>query len=103
MEESEILDASLLIDKVTGTTTIFGIIEYPPAGEQCNILFPGENDFRKAVDIAWKLRKIGKPVGGIDVIIASMCINRNAKLITKDKDFEHIRNIEPDFKAEIRK
>ncbi len=103
MEESKILDVSLLIEKETGTTTIFGIIEYPPAIGQCDILFPGENDFKKAVDIAWKLRKAGKPVGAIDVLLASMCINRNAKLVTKDKDFLHIKTIEPNFRAEIRK
>ena|SRR3989338_4193669 len=103
MEESEILDASILIEKVSGTTTIFGIIEYPPASENCDIIFPGETDFEKAVDIAWKLRKAGKPVGTVDIIVAGMCINRNAKLVTKDRDFEHIKNSEPAFKVEIKK
>ena len=103
MEESKILDASLLIEKETGTTTIFGIIEYPPASGYCDILFPDESDFEKAVDIAWKLRKIGKPIGAVDIIVASMCTNRNAKLITKDRDFEVIKSVEPEFVMEIKK
>ena len=37
MEEIEIIDASLLIEKKSGFTTIFSIIEYPPAVEQCDI------------------------------------------------------------------
>ena len=102
MEESKILDASSLIAKETGLTTIFGIIEYPPASEHCDILFPDELDFEKALDIAWKLRKAGKPVGAIDIIVASMCINRNTKLVTKDEDFKHIKSVEPEFKLEIR-
>lgn len=103
MEESKIIDASLLIEKEIGTTTIFGIIEYPPASEHCDILFPDESDFEKSVDIAWKLRKVGNPVGTVDIIVASMCINRNARLVTKDKDFENIKAVEPSFNLEIKK
>ncbi len=101
MEEDKILDASSLIAKETGLTTIFGIIEYPPASESCDILFPDEHDFEKAVDIAWKLRKAGKPVGAIDILVASMCINRNKKLITKDMDFRMIKFVEPEFLLEF--
>lgn len=66
MEESEILDASSLIGKEFGLTTVFSI-------------------------------------GAIDMIVASMCINRSAKLVTKDADFKQIKFVEPEFKLEIRK
>ena len=103
MEESKILDASALIAKEVGLTTIFGIIEYPPASKYCDILFPEEEDFSLAIEISWGLRKIGKPVGAVDVLVASMCINRDMELITKDKDFEIIQSIEPEFRFKIMK
>ncbi len=103
MEEIEIIDASLLIEKKSGFTTIFSIIEYPPAVKDCNILFPDEDDYKKALDISWKLREVGKPVGAIDILIASMCINRTIKIVTKDRDFESIKFVEPKFKLEIKK
>jgi len=102
MEESEILDASLLIEKELGLTTVFGIIEYPPAIDHCEVLFPTDDELLKAIDIASKLREAGKAIGAIDIIVASMCINRNAKLVTKDGDFKHIKSIEPEFRLEIR-
>ena len=86
-----------------GLTTIFSIIEYPPAIKYCEILKPNNQDFKKALDIAWRLRKIGKAVGAIDILIASMCINRDLELWTKDKDFKLIKLVEPRLKLKIRK
>ena len=103
MEESKVLDASALIAKEVGLTTIFGIIEFPPASKNCDVLFPEDEDFDTAVEISWELRKIGKPVGTVDILVASMCINRNMELLTKNKDFEIIKSIEPEFKFKIMK
>ena len=103
MEESKVLDASALIAKDVGLTTIFGIIEYPPASKYCDVLFPEEEDFNLAIEISWGLRKIGKPIGSVDIIVASMCINRDMQLLTKDKDFEIIKFIKPEFKFKIMK
>lgn len=86
-----------------GLTTIFSTIEYPPAFDKCDILWPNKKDFKLAFKISMKLRKIGKPVGAIDIIVASMCINRNLQLLTKDKDFQSIRAVEPRFKLKVKK
>lgn len=85
-----------------GFTTVFSIIEFPPASKYCDILKPNNNDYKKSLDIAWRLRKIGKPIGAIDMIIASMCINRNLQLLTKDRDFEVIKQLEPKFKLKVK-
>lgn len=55
-----------------------------------------------AIEISRKLRKIGKPVGTMDILIASMCINRDLELLTKDSDFENIKEVEPSFKLKIK-
>ena len=103
MEESKILDASALIAKEVGLTTIFGIIEYPPASTYCDIIFPVEEDFDLALDISSKLREIGKPIGTVDILVASMCINRDKELLTKDRDFGIIQTIHPKFRFKIMK
>ncbi len=55
----------------------------------------------KAIEIAEKLRNIGKPIGAIDMLIASMCLNRSVKLITKDKDFKSVKEIFNNFELEL--
>ena len=89
------------MDGAVGDTTIFCIIEFPPAGKYCKALSPTRQDFKTALDIAWKLRKSGKPIGAIDIINASTCLNRDLKLITKDKDYLNIKLIEPRFKLKL--
>jgi len=101
MEQGQIIDTSLLIDGELGLTTIFNVIEYPPASEFCDFLFPNDEDYKKALDLGWKLRKIGKPIGCIDIINAAICINRNLKFITRDKDYEKILLVEPGFKLKL--
>jgi len=101
MVKSEVLDASILVEKKFGLTTIFNVIEYPPAFEKCIILWPRKIDFRRALDVAIKLRKIGKTVSAIDLLTASICINRNLILITKDKDYKNVKIVESKFKLKL--
>jgi len=101
VEENKVLDTSVLISGASGITTIFNIIEYPPAYEKCNVIWPKREDYVKALAIASKLRKAGKPVGAIDIIIASICINRTLALVSKDEDFTLIKEIEPSLKLEL--
>jgi predicted nucleic acid-binding protein len=97
MEKKEILDTSIAIESKEGMISIFTVIEHPPSISRFEIIFPEDMDYMKAIEISNKLREIGKPIGAIDIIIAAMCLNRNSKLITKDKDFEIIKRIFPDF------
>lgn len=84
-------------------TTLFSIIEYPPALETCQIVLPDSNDYTKAIDLSKKLRKNGKPIGTVDILIASMCINKGFELLTRDSDYENVKAVEPEFKLTLRK
>lgn len=102
MEEKEILDTSVIFSKGEGTVTIFTLIEHPPSARKgLNVIFPDTVDYVKALEISNKLREKGKPVGAIDIIIAGMCLNRSAKLLAADKDFEVINDIFPEFKLQL--
>ncbi len=77
-------------------------MEYPKCLEYVTeVVYPDEDDFKRAIELSRKLYKIGKPLGAIDVLIASICINRNLKLITKDRGFNNIKEIEEDFDFKI--
>ena len=101
MEKKEILDTSVAILKKQGLITLFTVIEYPPSIDNFDILFPDDIDYIKAIEISNKLREKGKPIGAVDILIASMCLNRDAKLITKDKDFNIIKLIYPEFDFQL--
>ena len=100
-QKNTILDTSLLIEGKRGVTTIFSIVEFPIAIEECIILYPEILDFELAIHIALELRKIGKPIGAIDTLIASISINRGYTLLTKDGDFSHIKEVLPNFAYKI--
>ncbi|MBI4163563.1 MAG: PIN domain-containing protein [Candidatus Aenigmarchaeota archaeon] len=102
MEENQILDTSVAIEKEEGTITLFTVIEYPPSTTKLfQIIIPEGLDYLKAVEVATKLRAIGKPIGAIDIIIAAMCLNRSAKLVTKDSDFKYVKEAYPEFNFEL--
>ncbi len=103
MEKDEILDSSILIEGKSGLTTALNIIEHPPAGKTCHVLYPQRQDFDLAIELSLKLRKAGKPVGAIDIIISSICINNGLKLVTKDSDFNAIKAVEPSFILSLRR
>lgn len=102
MEENKILDTSRLIEGREGLTTIFNVVEYPKALEsEIKIFWPIREDFIKSVEIMSELLKIGKPIPAIDILIASMCLNRGLVLSTKDDHYKYIKQVYPKFKLEI--
>ena len=92
--ETIILDTNRLIDGERGTVTMFSLIEYPPALPECEILFPVDDDFKLALHLSVKLRTRGTPIPAVDILIASMAINRNYPLKTTDKDFFAIQRVD---------
>ena len=98
MEKKEILDTSVAIERKEGTITIFTAIEYPSSLKKTfEFVFPEIPDYLKSVEIAGKLQEKGRPVGAVDMLIAAMCINRSAMLLTKDNDFQIIKDNFPDL------
>ena len=99
---TEIIDTSIAIEKEVGAVTIFTVIEYPKCLEYATeVLYPEDIDFLKAIELSKELYRIGKQIGAIDILVASMCINRGLTLITKDKDFKQINEVEKSFKVDI--
>lgn len=84
-------------------TTIFSIIEYPKALEIKNltIIYPQKSTFETAVHLSSQLLRHGTPIPAMDILIASIAIIKNLVLITKDKHFELIKSIQPDFKLNL--
>ncbi len=79
-----------IIENVTGVT----FIEYPAIVKykkfSGNILFPTFDEYILAHNLQNLLLRAGKPKTFADLLIASICINNDEELITKDKDFSEI-------------
>jgi hypothetical protein len=98
MGQDEILDTSTLIQGKGGTATIFSAIEFPKAVQPENeFIFPTRKDFVLSIEIATNLLRKGKPLPAVDVVISSMCLNRNAALRTRDAHFKVIQELYPGF------
>ena len=105
-----VLDTSVLIDKIKRNEEIheniteISVLEYPPILKYQKfygrIYYLKRLDLNLALKIQIKLRKAGTPKPLPDVLIASICINRNEELITKDKDFLDITKVS-DLKVRI--
>ncbi len=65
-------------------------------------ILPFSEKEAKISAILWgKLRKNGIVVNDGDVMISSIAISNNEKLLTIDKDFEKIKKVEPKLDVEI--
>lgn len=47
----------------------------------------------KSVGVEESLMKKGKPIGKLDIFIASICLVHDVKLLTTDKDFMHVTGL----------
>ncbi len=104
MEEDEVFDTNLLMEGKGKLTTIFNLVEYPKALERgVEVLFPDKKDYYRAIEIMTQLYEIGKPLPALDVILASMCLNRKLTLRTKDVHFQRLADISSEFKLKIKK
>ncbi len=106
-----IIDTPIAIQRVANGETIdesitsVTLIEFPPIKDyekfDGKIYFMGEEEQLTAVLLQIKLRKIGSPMSVGDLLIAATCINKNETLLTKDKDFMIIKEVEPTLKVVI--
>jgi len=64
------------------------------------LLFPSQTDYATAIWLSGRLQQRGLGVGAIDILIASMALNRGLHVITKDRDFEKIQTVEKSLKIE---
>ncbi len=104
MEENKIYDTSAVIELlasrklkfIPGAITIFTAIEYPPVIPKVStIIYPSKKDYILAIKWQAKLRKYGRPLPAVDLLIAAIAFNNGFTLVTLDKHFEVIRELEP--------
>ncbi|MBS3105948.1 PIN domain-containing protein [Candidatus Woesearchaeota archaeon] len=96
------IDTSIAVEKEVGATTIFTVVEYPKCLDYVTeVVYPDDKDFERAIELSRRLTQIGKQIGAIDILIASICINRYLKLITKDNHFGHIKEVDKSFQLKI--
>jgi len=98
-----VLDTNMVIErvkkreKISENITAVTFVEYPKIVYykkfRGKIVFPTTYDFILAHKIQEELMRIGKPKSFADLLIASICVNRNEELITKDTDFSDIAKV----------
>jgi len=110
VEETNLLDTSIVIkyiiedrlERLPGKITIYTAIEYPPSIKRVDeVIYPSREDYLLAIKWQTKLRKIGKPLPAVDLVIAAIALNNSYRLITRDKHFKYIKEIEPNIRFEI--
>ncbi len=98
-----LFDTSALIElykrrtkRPKGYTTILNIVEFPKALEikDLMVIYPNPDDYKLAIVIAKNLLKAGKPVPAIDIVIAAIAVNRRMRLLTKNRHFQLIKEVE---------
>ena len=98
-----IIDTNIAIDRfkkkeeIRENITIITAIEFPPILSydrfHGTVYTIKPEDQVLAIRLQRLLRQIGKPKSVPDILIASICINRNEELITKDEDFLDIAKV----------
>lgn len=98
-----VIDTNLVIEKVRKNEDIkenvteVTIAEFPPIMDYKKfygkVLIVERDDILLSIELQRRLRTIGKPKSFSDLLIASICINRNEELITKDMDFLDIAKV----------
>ena len=57
-------------------------------------IFPRRSTYRLAADLFRQARSIGHPVrSGVDCLIAACCIEQDAQLLEKDRDFQILSQV----------
>ncbi len=98
-----VIDTNIVIERVkrgqeiTENVTEVSIAEFPPVMDYKKfygkVLIIERDDVLMAIELQKRLRVVGRPKCFADLLIASICINRNEELVTKDVDFLDIEKI----------
>ncbi len=96
-----ILDTSIVIERVrdkkpiSEDITAVTFVEYPRIifykYFYGGIIFPIRDDFILAHKIQLELLRAGRQQAFADLLVASIAVNRNEELVTRDRDFTYIR------------
>jgi len=88
---------------VPGAVTALTVVEYPPAAAHAlRVIYPSRRDYELAAYLQALLRRRGSPLPAVDLVIAAVAVNRGMLLVTLDKHFQRIEEIEPRLRVEYR-
>ncbi|MGQ4873437.1 MAG: hypothetical protein ACTSVV_06210 [Promethearchaeota archaeon] len=94
------IDKNIFLNKKDLFTTIFTTLEHPPSinEENIKVIYPQNFHYERAFRYALLLRKKGIPIPIIDLLIATITIDKNFILISDDGHFNLFQKIEPRLK-----
>ncbi|GEM_PF-238416 len=98
-----VLDTCIVMDRIRGKAeirediTVVTMVEFPPILRYSKfsgrVIYPVQGDYETAYKLQENLRKIGKPKPFSDLLIASICLNREEELVTSDEDFRDVSQV----------
>jgi tRNA(fMet)-specific endonuclease VapC len=82
------------------SVTIFTAIEFPVVATFPGVLLvmPSKEGYTKSIEYACKLREKGTPIPAIDIIIATIAVEKDAILVSDDAHFTLFNAVEPRLK-----
>ena len=93
------------ISVVTEAEILYGLARKPPSPAfrrvlndflaKIQILPWGSNEAQAYGTLRFKLERVGKTLGALDMLIAAHAISANATLVTRDKSFAHVEDLRP--------
>ncbi len=90
------------VELVPGAISVLTVVEYPPATTRAlRILYPSKQDCATAIRWQVALRKRGTPLPAVDLIIAATAFNNGLTLVTLDKHFRLLKEVEPRIEIEF--
>ena len=69
--------------------------------KNCPVLGFNVDEAKIASMISKELRKNGKAINEMDILISAIAITNRLTVVTKDKDFEEVENVLKEFKVKI--
>jgi len=98
-----VLDTCIVMNRIKGKAeirediTVVTMVEFPPILRYSKfsgrVIYPVQGDYETAYKLQENLRKIGKPKPFSDLLIASICLNREEELVTSDEDFRDVSQV----------
>jgi len=97
LDTGVVLDRVKLKKEVPENVTVVSVVEWPPllkyAKFRGKVYYPRLEDFRVAYETQERLYRVGKMKGFADLLLASICVSRNEKLVSNDSDFKDIAEV----------
>lgn len=107
-----IIDTSVAVDRaksrrpINEDITAVTLVEFPRIVYYKlfggRVIFPIRHDFILAHRLQLGLLELGKPQALSDLLVASIAINRNEEVITRDQDLEVISNVAKKLGYEVK-